>query len=206
VSGVPEPPSAHHKSRKSLDDLRRERGEGWQWARAQTDRCPQCGQHPGDMERTALGGELLESAAAWRAFLLSADDLSLRTIPGPGIFSPIQYGAHVRDIQRVYGDRILLMLQEESPVFPQLNPDEDEWNRYNRLEAVELADDIEAQARRLAGILRSLQPEDWSRTMIRDGGSDGVFEFTVVGLANYAVHESHHHLLDANGTLKPTTA
>jgi hypothetical protein len=206
VSGVPKPPSAQQRSRKTLDDLRRERGEGWQWARAQTDRCPQCGLHPADMKRDALGDELLESAAAWRAFLLSGHDLSLRTIPGPGIFSPIQYGAHVRDIQRVYGDRILLMLQEDSPVFPQLNPDEDEWNRYNRLEALELAADIETQARRLAGILSSLQPDDWSRTMIRDGGSDGVFEFTVVGLANYAVHESHHHLLDANGTLKPTTA
>jgi hypothetical protein len=70
---------------------------------------------------------------------------------------------------------------------------------------VELADDIEAQARRLAGILDSLEPEDWSRRMIRDGGSDGVFEFTVLGLANYAVHESHHHLLDADGTLKPSS-
>jgi hypothetical protein len=155
------------------------------------------------MERGALGGELIESAAGWRAFLLSVDDLYLRTVPGPGIFSPIQYGAHVRDIQGAYGDRILLMLHEDSPVFPQLNPNEAEWDSYNRLEAVELADDIEAQARRLADILDTLQLEDWSRTMIRDGGSDGIFEFTVVGLANYAVHESHHHLLDANGTLKP---
>ena len=70
----------------------------------------------------------------------------------------MQYGAHVRDIQRVYGDRILLMLQEDSPVFPQLNPDEEEWDRYNGLVAVELADDIEAQARRLADILDTLRP------------------------------------------------
>ena len=205
MSSAPEPPSAPRKERKTLDDLRRERGEGWQWARAQTDRCPQCGLHPGGMERDTLGGQLLESAAGWRTFLLSADDRYLRTVPGPGIFSPIQYGAHVRDIQQVYGDRILLMLREDSPVFPQLNPDEREWERYNRLEVVELADDIEAQARRLADILDMLQPNDWSRTMIRNGGSDGVFEFTVVGLANYAVHESHHHLLDAKGTLKPAS-
>jgi hypothetical protein len=205
MSGAPDSPSLPRKGRKTLDDLRRERGEGWQWARAQTDRCPQCGLHPAGMERDALGGELLGSAAGWRAFLMSADDVYLRTVPGPGIFSPIQYGAHVRDIQQVYGDRILLMLREDSPVFPQLNPDEGEWDQYNRLLAGELADDIDAQARRLAGILITLKPEDWSRTMIRDGGTDGVFEFTVVGLANYAVHESHHHLLDANGTLKSAT-
>lgn len=206
MSNTPGAPRSQASGRKTLDDLRRERGEGWQWARAQTDRCPQCGQHPGGMQRDALGGELLSSAAAWRSFLLSSDDHYLREVPGPGIFSPIQYGAHVRDIQEVYGDRILLMLHEDSPVFPQLNPNEAAWGSYNRLGVVELADDIEAQARRLAEILDELQPGDWSRTMIRDGGSDGVFEFTVVGLANYAVHESHHHLLDANGTLKPASA
>ncbi len=158
------------------------------------------------MERDTLGRELLESAAAWRTFLLGADDGYLRTVPAPGIFSPIQYGAHVRDIQRAYGDRVVLMLVEDNPVFPQLNPNEAEWDRYNHLGVVELADDIEAQSRRLAEILDALQPADWSRTMIRDGGSDGVFEFTVVGLANYAVHESYHHLLDANGTLKPVNS
>jgi hypothetical protein len=189
---------------KSLDDLRRERGEGWQWARAQTDRCPQCGLQPGTMDHALLGAQLLDLAGSWRAFLMGADDTYLRTNPAPGIFSPIQYGAHVRDIQRVYGDRILLMLKEDDPVFPQFNPDEDAWNGYNRLNPASLAGDIEGQAGRLAGILEQLEPDDWSRTMTRDGGHDGVYQFTVAGLASYAVHESHHHLLDANGTLKPT--
>jgi len=189
---------------KTLDDLRRERGEGWQWARAQTDRCPQCGHHPAAFDRADLGGQLMELAASWRTFLLDADDHYLRTNPAPGIFSPLQYGAHVRDIQRVYGDRILLMLEEDDPVFPQFNPDEEAWNGYNRLDPGVLADDIEKQAGRLAGILDQLEVGDWSRAMTRDGGHDGVYQFTVAGLANYAVHESHHHLLDANGTLKPT--
>jgi hypothetical protein len=155
------------------------------------------------MERESLGGQLIDSAAAWRTFLLGADDDYLRAVPGPGIFSPIQYGAHVRDIQGVYADRIVLMLEQDDPVFAQFNPAEDEWDGFNTLEADSLADGIEAQARRLAGILERLQPPDWDRTMTRDGGSDGVYQFTVAGLASYAVHESHHHLLDANGTLTP---
>jgi hypothetical protein len=145
----------------------------------------------------------MASAGKWRAFLVHADDASLRTIPAPGIFSPVQYGAHVRDILRVYGDRILIMLDEDHPVFPQFNPDESAWDGYNRLDPEELAGDIEAQARRLAAILDGLQPAQWSLTMVRDGGTDGVYKFTVAGLASYAVHEAHHHLLDANGTLPP---
>jgi hypothetical protein len=49
----------------TLDDLRRQRGEGWQWARAQTDRCPQCGHHPAAMERSTLGAQCV-SANLWQ--------------------------------------------------------------------------------------------------------------------------------------------
>jgi hypothetical protein len=187
--------------RKTLDDYRRERGEGWQWARAQTEPCPQCGENAAAIDREELGPALLSAADAWRDFLADADETYLRTIPAPGVFSPIQYGAHVRDIQGVYGDRIILILQQENPVFPQFNPDERAWSAFNEIEAVALAEQIREQAQRLADILAELKPEDWSRTMVRDGGSDGVYRFTVAGLARYAVHESRHHLRDANGTL-----
>jgi hypothetical protein len=149
------------------------------------------------MERDTLGAQLMQSAQSWRNFLMEADDPYLRTAPAPGIFSPAQYGAHVRDILRVYGDRILIMLEEDDPVFPQFHPD-------NHLGRKELADDLEAQAHRLATILDELEPEQWSLTMIRNGGADGVYKFTVAGLASYAVHEAHHHLLDADGALPPT--
>jgi hypothetical protein len=191
--------------RKTLDDYRRERGEGWQWARAQSEQCPQCGENAASLDYEVLGPALLRSAEAWRSFLVDADPAYLRRIPAPGIFSPLQYGAHVRDIQRVYGDRILLMVQEEDPVFPQFNPDEAAWHAFNEMEAETLAIEIRQQAQRLADILDGLQPGDWSRTMVRDGGSDGVYRFTVAGLARYAVHESRHHLLDANGSFAPHT-
>jgi DinB superfamily len=207
MNGVSNGPGAAHEqaSRPTLDDVRRQRGEGWQWAKAQTECCPQCGYHPGSMQRAALAGQLMGAAAEWRVFLRGADDTYLRTNPEPGVFSPLQYGAHVRDIVRVYGDRILVMLHEDNPVFPQFNPDETVWDSYNRLGREALADDLEAQARRLAGILGRLHPYQWDLTMTRDGGRDGVYTFTVAGLASYAVHEAHHHLLDARGALRSPT-
>src|SRR5208282_2079525 len=101
VSGAAESSRPGQAGGATLDDLRRQRGEGWQWARAQTDRCPQCGAHPAAMDRASLSPELMESAAAWRVFLMEADEAYLRTNRAPGIFSPAQYGAHVRDIIRV---------------------------------------------------------------------------------------------------------
>jgi len=154
------------------------------------------------------GGVRLARMAAQRgARVVVAEDAALGgTCVNVGCIPKklFSYAAHVRDIQRVYGDRILLMLEEDDPVFPQFNPDEAAWNGYNQLDASALADDLEAQARRLAGILEELEAGDWARTMTRDGGNDGVYQFTVAGLASYAVHESHHHLLDADGTLQPT--
>jgi hypothetical protein len=41
------------------------------------------------------------------------------------------------------------------------------------------------------------QDADWTRVAQRDG-VDG---FTVAGMGCFAVHEAHHHLLDASGDL-----
>jgi len=185
----------------TLEDLRRARGEGWQWPRIASDACPQCGMYPAALPRESLGPTLLDSVAAWQEFLGSADESFLRTIPEPGVFSPLQYGAHVRDIVSVYGDRIELAIEENNPTFPQFNPSSEVIEEYNKAAVSELADDLDAQAQRLATIMGNLQDEQWDRTLVRDGGKDGVFTFTVHGQACYALHESHHHLLDAEGTL-----
>jgi DinB superfamily len=185
----------------TLEDLRRARGEGWQWPRIAREACPQCGLNAAALPRASLGLELLDSVAAWHEFLGSADDTFLRTNPEPGVFSPLQYGAHVRDIVRVYGDRIVLARDEDNPTFPQFNPSSAVFEGYNALDVEDLARDLSEQARRLAAMLDDLREVEWDRTLTRDGGSDGVFTFTVHGLACYALHESHHHLLDARGEL-----
>ena len=75
------------------------------------------------------------------------------------------------------------------------------WEEYNRSDVDELASDIEAQARRLEATGETMDPSDWLRIVVNDRGVYGVYSFTLAGLACNAVHEAHHHLLDAQGTL-----
>jgi hypothetical protein len=185
----------------ALEQLRRARGEGWDWTRIQRDPCPQCGQHPAALAPASLGELAIESSIAWREFLLETDDTDLRAIPEPGVFSPIQYAAHVRDILKVYSDRMLLGVEQDGPTVPIFNPSQEVFESYNRLDAEELAGDLEAQAQRLAKIVEDMDPSAWSRIVINDRGQYGVYTFTVAGLACNAAHEAHHHLLDAKGTL-----
>lgn len=171
--------------------------EGWQWTRIQTDPCPQCGHHPAAEPPTTLGRMALDSAATWRSFLSEADEAYLRASPSPDVWSPLQYGAHSRDMLQVFGDRILLAVGEEDPVVPWFDPGPEGWVRYNLLDPYELADELDTSAGRLASIVAERAEHDWKRTARRDG----VDRFTVAGLACFAVHEAHHHLLDANGSI-----
>jgi hypothetical protein len=165
------------------------------------DACPQCGDHPAALPTASLGHLAVERAAQWREFLEQADVAYLRHIPEPGVFSPLQYAAHVRDILRVYTDRIVLGLEQDAPTVPIFQPPQEAWEEYNRLDVHELASDIEGQASRLKETGENMDPSAWSRIVVNDRGVYGVYSFTLAGLACNAVHEAHHHLLDAQGTL-----
>jgi len=140
----------------------------------------------------------MRSAAEWRTFLVGADDSYLRVRPAPDVFSPVEYGAHARDMLWVFGDRITLAVELDEPTVPWFDPGPDGWASYQLLEAEQLADDLAAQAARFASIVGDRVTSDWSRGALRDG----VDRFTVSGLACFGVHECYHHLLDADGTLR----
>jgi hypothetical protein len=194
-------PATAHGEPDDFEKLRAARGEGWQWSRIQEEPCPLCGLNPANMDPEALGPRVVELAGKWRTFLVEADDGFLRHNPDTGVFSPMQYGAHVSGMLRVARERLELGLEQEAPTVPLFNPGQDEWARYNALDAQALADDLEGNASRVAEILGRLEGSQWSRTVINDRGQYGIYTFTLIGIGRNVVHESHHHLLDAEGRL-----
>jgi hypothetical protein len=160
----------------------------WTWTLQRP--CPECGFEASAVAAQDISRLTLESTAPWAA-VLGRPDAADR--PGPGVWSPLEYACHVRDVCRVFDGRVNLMLDEESPRFA--NWDQDETavaERYGEQDPGAVASDLSAAAQVVADSFARVEGEEWSRTGLRSDGS----EFTVLTLGQYFLHDLAHHLVD----------
>ena len=171
----------------------------WTWTL--TSRCEQCGLAAGDVSVDDVPERAFVAAEEWVAILRSSPAVAAR--PAPDVWSPLEYGAHVRDVYRLFDARIALVLVEDNPTFA--NWDQDETaiaERYAESDPEVVADEIEAAALAFVNRLRSLQPEQLERRGRRSDGS----EFTVASLSQYFLHDVIHHLWDVTGQQDATSS
>ena len=162
----------------------------WTWVVSR--QCPECQVAVGELEVPDLPAIIRDTVPRWRT-ALAAPDAPIR--PEPAVWSPLEYGAHVRDVQRVFLARLQLMLAEDGARFADWDQDAAAvQGGYAGLDPAEVADELEAGATELADAVASLAPEQESRRGVRSNGS----EFTVRTLLQYFVHDSLHHLHDVN--------
>lgn len=163
----------------------------WTWVIESA--CPECGFDPRSVRVDDLPGVLDTSARRWES-VLNRPGVELR--PRPDVWSPLEYAAHVRDVQELFAERVELMLRESGPTFP--NWDQDAvavQRRYWEADPGAVAENLRSNAQRFATLVEPLAAEQWSRSGARADGS----EFTVETVSVYLVHELVHHLHDVNG-------
>jgi hypothetical protein len=61
------------------------------------------------------------NASAWRQVLTQAGDARQRR--SPGTWSALEYGCHVRDVLRLYDQRLEMMLTQDGPQYPNWDQD-----------------------------------------------------------------------------------
>ncbi len=169
-------------------------GDDKDWTWVLQRRCEQCGAEVGTVAREALGERFFVAAEEWVAIL--EENPAVEARPAPDVWSPLEYGAHVRDVYAMAGERLGLLLTREQPVFA--NWDQDEAaraGRYAEQDPEEVADALEAAAQRLVGEVAGIEPGAWSRRGTRSNGS----AFTVETLLQYTLHDVVHHLWDVTG-------
>ena len=113
--------------------------------------------------------------------------------PAPEVWSPLEYGAHVRDVYRLFDARLALMLRKDDPTFDNWDQDQTAIDEeYAESDPDEVATELAAAAEAFVERLRSLSSADLER---RGRRSDGA-EFTVVTFSQYFLHDVVHHLCD----------
>jgi hypothetical protein len=166
----------------------------WTWVLQR--RCPECGYDASATTRPAVPGLIRGNAAAWRAALGDRDVADLRTRPREDRWSDIEYACHVRDVYRIFDQRLVMMLEQDDPDFP--NWDQDATavaDRYQDQNPGVVADQLAEAADRIASRFAGLTPAQWERTGSRSDGA----HFSVDSFARYLIHDPVHHLYDAGG-------
>jgi hypothetical protein len=171
----------------------------WTWTL--TRRCEQCGLSAGEISPDQVGTRVFIAAEEWVQILNSHPAAAER--PAPGVWSPLEYGAHVRDVFRVFEDRLDQMLTEDDPIFA--NWDQDQTaivERYREQDPEVVAAELEAAAQSFVDKINQVTPEQLIRTGRRSNGS----EFTVATLLQYFLHDVVHHLWDVTGQQDATAS
>jgi hypothetical protein len=91
----------------------------WTWVLQRP--CPECGLDTQSFPRDRISAMIRANPAAWHDLLTGPDDPRLR--PSPGKWSSLEYGCHVRDVLRLYEQRLTLMLAQDEPLFPNWDQD-----------------------------------------------------------------------------------
>jgi DinB superfamily len=162
----------------------------WTWVLQRP--CPECGFDASTVDVRAVGDMVRANAAQW-SDLLDAPPAELRARPRPDRWSTLEYAAHVRDVFRLYLERLRLMLDTDDPLYP--NWDQDETavrERYGEQDPADVAAALVAAADTLAAAFDEVDGEQWNRPGRRSDGA----AFTVTSFATYMIHDPVHHLWD----------
>lgn len=161
-------------------------------------RCAGCGLDTGDLPARALGAQVRDEVHAFGELLAAADDEAVRRRPGPGWWSALECGVHVRDLLSLFAERVVRVLAADEPDLGWWDQDAaiDE-GMANEADVAAVVDDLGRNASKLSESLRMAGDDDWQRVGIV-GGS---VRFTVELLARVALHETVHHRADAEAAL-----
>jgi hypothetical protein len=169
--------------------------KNWTWVVDR--RCAECGFDASAVDAanavTGVAGRLRRNAVAWPAVLQRPD---VRERPDDSTWSALEYAAHVRDVCRLYRERLALMLERDDPVYP--NWDQDVAaieGRYAEQDPATVAAELTDAASALADAFDAVRGEQWQR---RGRRSDGA-SFTVDTFSRYFLHDVVHHLWDVRG-------
>ena len=168
----------------------------------QREACAECGFVWEDLDLEELRARLVP-ASARLAEVFSSGDSRLLERPSPDVWSPIEYGSHVRDVLLNLRDRVVVGLGEDNPspkpMYGTLRVDR---GMYARTGPAELSTDLTVSARLFDQTLSTITAPDAERPIFY--GWPRPATRTLLWVAAQALHEVEHHLDDIERTFSST--
>jgi len=163
----------------------------WTWVLREP--CPECGYEAQAISRGSFGRVVRDNAETWSAVLARP---TAATRPEPTVWSPLEYACHVRDVHRIFAERLRSMLEEDGPRFANWDQDETAIEQgYAEQDPAVVAVELAEAAHAVAAAYDDVPPgaeATWARPGLRSDGS----EFTVDTLGRYHLHDILHHAWD----------
>jgi hypothetical protein len=163
----------------------------WTWVIQ--DRCPDCGFDAAAFDRSELPA-LTRQLAGVLAEALQRPEATTR--PAPDVWSPLEYGCHVRDVCRRFAARARRMLDEDDPLFENWDQNATALaDRYWLQDPATVRAELVSAAEAMATTFGGVGDGQWARPGRRSNGS----VFTVETLGRYFTHDLAHHAWDVTG-------
>ena len=167
--------------------------KNWTWVLQRS--CGDCGFDALSFDARKSETALRDLGLRWGQVLQRSD---VRQRPRPGVWSPLEYGCHVRDVFRKFDERLGLMLAEDDPKFDNWDQDRTALEDDYRSQAPsEVSTELWRAADVLAGRFGAVSSGQWARRGFRSDGS----VFTVESIARYLMHDPVHHLWDVGAEI-----
>lgn len=160
--------------------------------------CPECAIDYGELEADGLGGRIRAFPARYRTALAGVDDARLRQRPEPAVWSALEYTVHVVDTLDDLGGVVVAMATGGNIGEGGLDdPDARvQGEGYNERDLAVVLDALDSSAERTAQVFDGVGPEGWTKEADFPWGRRDALT-----MAQNAVHESHHHLMDVERVL-----
>lgn len=163
-------------------------------------RCDECGFVYDLSLAQSTSRRLVEGSAELVALLTPPADVRSRR--HLGVWSPLEYVCHVRDVFLVQRERVLAARRLERPSFTTMGRDERvAFDGYAEQEPVDVARQLLDAARLLANVLARLDEGSWDRPVVYQYPRPQ--ERSLRWVAVHTRHEIEHHLLDVRRQLDP---
>jgi hypothetical protein len=82
--------------------------------------CPDCGFDAAAIRKVDIASQVRDTA---KAFAVALERPNAGDRPEPVVWSVLEYACHVRDVCRLFDERLRLMLTQDDPLFPDWDQD-----------------------------------------------------------------------------------